>query len=63
VQLVYKVLNDIENLNGCTPTKVGESAEWICNINSAENRANFCKLLGRKPIFSVLYGINGVTLN
>lgn len=61
---VYSVLNDIENLAGCTPAKVGGSSEWNSNINSAEgNRANFCKFLSRKPLFSSLYSINTVTLN
>jgi hypothetical protein len=46
VQQVYEVLIDIENLAGCTPTKVGESSEWTSIVNSMEdNRANFCKCL------------------
>jgi hypothetical protein len=45
VRQVYKVLDDIENLAGCTPTKVGESSEWVSIVNTAEeNRANFAKL-------------------
>jgi hypothetical protein len=33
-------------------------------VNSAEeNRANFCKVLERKPLFSALYDIYTVTLN
>jgi hypothetical protein len=60
---VHEVLNDIEILDGCTPAKVGESSEWITIANSAEeNRANFCKSLDGKLIFSALYGMYTVTL-
>jgi hypothetical protein len=34
-QQVYKVLSDIENLAGRTPTKVGKSSKWISIMNSA----------------------------
>jgi hypothetical protein len=58
VKQVYRVLSDIENLARCTSTKVGESSEWTSNgstVNSAEeNRANFCKGLDRKLLFSAL---------
>jgi hypothetical protein len=46
-----------------TSYKVGESSEWTSVVNSAENRANFCKNLDGKPLFSALYDINMVTLN
>jgi hypothetical protein len=56
VHQVYKVLSDVENLAGCTPAKVGDSSERTSIANSAEeNRANFCKGLDGKPLFSALY--------
>jgi hypothetical protein len=55
---VYKVLSDIEILAKCPPVKMGESSEWTSIVSSAEeNRANFCKILGGKPLFGALYGI------
>jgi hypothetical protein len=54
---VYKVLNDIEIIPGCTPAKVGESSEWTSIVNSAGNIANFCKTLDGNPLFSALYGM------
>lgn len=57
VQQVSKVLSDIENLAGCTPPEVGESSEWTSILNSLENRANFCKALDGKRLFSDLYSI------
>jgi hypothetical protein len=58
VQQVYKVLSVIEILGKCTPAKVGESSEWTSIVSNAEeNRANFCKILKGKPLFSALYGI------
>jgi hypothetical protein len=63
VQQVHKVLSDIEILAGCTPAEVGESSEWTTTVNSAEEkRANFCKSLDGKLLFSALYGIYTVTL-
>jgi hypothetical protein len=57
VQREYKVLSDIENLARYTPAKVGESSEWVSILNRAEEkRANFCKVLDGKPLFSTLYG-------
>jgi hypothetical protein len=42
---------------------VGESPQWTTIVNSAEeNRANFCEILDRKPLFSTLYGMYTVTL-
>jgi hypothetical protein len=64
VQQVYKVLSDIEILAKCTPAKVGESSEWTSIVSSVEdNRANFCKILEGKPLFSSLYDIYTLTLN
>jgi hypothetical protein len=43
--------------------EVGESSEWTSIVNSAEeNRANFCKSLDGKLLFSALYGMYTVTL-
>jgi hypothetical protein len=50
-------------LAGCTQTIRGESSEWPTIVNSAEvKRANFCKSLDGKPLFSALYGVYTVTL-
>jgi hypothetical protein len=55
---VHKVPNDIEIYARCTPTKMGESSEWMTIVNSAEeNRANFCKSVDGKLIFSALCGM------
>jgi hypothetical protein len=55
VQQVHKVLRNTEILAECTPAKVGESAECTTIVNSAEeNRANFCKGLDGRPLFSEL---------
>jgi hypothetical protein len=64
VQLVHKELNEIETIAGCTPAKMGENPEWTTIVISMEvNRANFCKGLDGKPLFSALYGMYMVTLN
>jgi hypothetical protein len=43
---------------------MGESSEWTSVVNSAEwNRANFCKALDGKPLFSALCDVYTVTLN
>jgi hypothetical protein len=64
VQQVCKILTDIENLAGCTPTEVGESSEWTSIVNSMEeNRANFCKGLDGKQLFSAVYSMYVITLN
>jgi hypothetical protein len=58
------VLSDIETLAKCTPAKVGERSAWTSIVSGAgENRANFCKILEGKPLFSALYGIYTLTLN
>jgi uncharacterized phage-associated protein len=49
VQQVYKMLGDIEKLSAWTLAKVTQSSEWISIVNSAQNRANFCKGLDGKP--------------
>jgi hypothetical protein len=36
------------------PAKVGESSEWTSIVNCVENKANFCKGLDGKPLFSTL---------
>jgi hypothetical protein len=63
VQQVHKFLSDIETLAECTPAKLGESSEWTTIVNSAENRANFCKVLDGKLLFSALYGMYAIALN
>jgi hypothetical protein len=63
VKQVCKILNDTENLAGCTPAEVGERSQWIFIVNSTEeNKANFCKVLDGKPLFGTLY-MYTVTLN
>jgi hypothetical protein len=58
------VLSDIEILAKCTPDKVGESSEWTTILSSAEeSRANFCKIVEGKPLFSAPYGIYTLILN
>jgi hypothetical protein len=42
---------------------VGESSEWTYIVNSVENRANVCKALDEKLLFSALYSMYTVTLN
>jgi hypothetical protein len=63
MQQVHRELSDIQNLDRCTPAKVGESYEWTSIVNSAENRANICKGLDGKPLFSAIYNMYTVTLN
>jgi hypothetical protein len=64
VQQVHKVLNDIENLAGCTQAKVGESSEWTSIVKSAEeNRAKFYNGLDGKPLFGALHDMYKVKLN
>jgi hypothetical protein len=60
---VHEVLNDTEILAGCTLAKVGESCEWNSIVNSVENRANFCKGVDGKALFSVLYFMYTLSLN
>jgi hypothetical protein len=53
---VHKVLSDIEILAECPPPEVGESSQWTTIVNSAKvKKANFCKVLERKPLFIALY--------
>jgi hypothetical protein len=64
VQLIYKVLSDIEILPTFTPAKVGESSEQTSIVNSMEeSRANFCKALDGKSLFSAVYSMYTVILN
>jgi hypothetical protein len=58
MQKAYKIHSDIEILARCTPAKVKEGSEWTTIVNSAEeNRANFCKTLNGKPLFSTHYSM------
>jgi hypothetical protein len=64
VQQTYRVFSETENLARCTPAKVGDNSDWTSIMNIAEkNRANFCKVLDGKLLFSALYGMYTVTLN
>jgi hypothetical protein len=57
VQQVCKVLSDIENLSGCTPTKVGESSSKMsvlklrCNKRSAYMEGPTPPTSKRRPHF------------
>jgi hypothetical protein len=43
---LLKVLCTIEDVAGCTPTAVGESAEWTAVVSTTEeNWVSYCKAL------------------
>jgi hypothetical protein len=64
VQQGYKMLSYIEILAKFTLAKVGESSKWTSIVSRMEeNRANVCKILEVKPLFSALYGIYTLILN
>jgi hypothetical protein len=58
-RLLYKVICNIEDVAGCTPAAVGESAEWTAE----DNRASYCKALSDSVLFSALHGAYTVALN
>jgi hypothetical protein len=61
---LHKILCDIEDVAGFTPVAVGESERWSSIVNTMEeNRANICKPLSGKTLYSGLYGSYTVTLN
>jgi hypothetical protein len=61
---LYKILCDIEDVAAYTPASVGESEQWSSIVNTVEeNRANFCKALSWKTLYSALYGTYTATLN
>jgi hypothetical protein len=61
---LYKILCDIEDVAGYTPASVGESEQSASNVSTMEEiRANFCKALSGKTLYSALYGTYTVTLN
>jgi hypothetical protein len=61
---LYKILCDIEDVEGYTPASVGENEQWSSIVSTVEeNCANFCKTLSGKTLYSVLYGTYTVTLN
>jgi hypothetical protein len=63
LKLLFKVLCDIEDVAGYTPASVGDSDQWPSIVDTAEeNRQNFCKALGEKTLYSVLYGTYTVAL-
>jgi hypothetical protein len=55
LQQIYKILNDIEILAGCTPAKVEERSEWTSFVNSVEENRS-------ESTFSALFGMCMVTL-
>jgi hypothetical protein len=60
----HNVLCDIDNLAQYTPALVGESTEWTCIVNTAEeNRASYYKVLTGWILFSALHGMYTVTLS
>jgi hypothetical protein len=62
-RLLYETICDIEDLAGCTPAAVGESAEWLAIVNTAEeNRASYCKALSGSVLCSALHGPYTVAL-
>jgi hypothetical protein len=59
---LYKAICAIEDVAGFMPAVVGESAEWTAIVSAAgKNRANCCKELSKKILFSVVYGTYSVT--
>jgi hypothetical protein len=63
IQRVLKTLSDIVSLASCTPKKVGHGEEWAQIADAAqEDRANLCKILKGKRLFSALYGVYCLTL-
>jgi hypothetical protein len=55
MQQLFKMLCDIEDLASYTPASVGESEKWAIIISSAEEaRANYCRVLWGKTLFSAL---------
>jgi hypothetical protein len=62
-RLLYSALCALEDVAGHTPAAVGESAEWTAVVGATEeNRANYCKVLTGKTLFSALHGTYTVTL-
>jgi hypothetical protein len=63
MRLLYEVICNIEDLTGCTPAAVGESAEWTSIVNTVEDtRARYCIALSGSVLFSVLHGAYIVAL-
>jgi hypothetical protein len=57
VQQLFKFLYGVEDLASYAPALVRDSKEWATIISLAEdNRANYCKALQGKALFSALYG-------
>jgi hypothetical protein len=60
---LFNVLCNIESLASCTPSAVHNSPEWQAVVSSAEeNRANYCKALSGKTLFSAMYGTYTIAL-
>jgi hypothetical protein len=61
---LFKLLCNIEDLAGYTPSSVGDREEWSSIVNAAEeNQMNFCKALTGETLFSALYSMYTVTLH
>jgi hypothetical protein len=49
---LLEVLCTVEDVAGCTPTAVRESAEWTAVVSTTEeNWASYCKALSGKTLF------------
>jgi hypothetical protein len=60
---LYKVLCNIEDVSGYTPTLVGKSQEWESIVSTVEeNCASYCEALSGKPLYTALYGSYTVAL-
>jgi hypothetical protein len=60
---LFKVVCNIEDVAGYTPSSVRESEQWSSIVNIAdENRQNFYKAPTGKTLFSALYGTYTVAL-
>jgi hypothetical protein len=54
---LFRVPCNTENVAGYAPVSVVESDEWKAVVNTVqENRANNCKALSGKTLYSALYG-------
>jgi hypothetical protein len=61
---LFKVLWDIEDVEGYTPASIEESQGWRFIVSTMkENHANYCKALFGKTLYSAQYGAYTFTLN
>jgi hypothetical protein len=60
---LLKVMGDIEDVAGHTPTSVGKSEEWaVIENRGGRKRSELLQRYPWKPTFSALYGAYTVTL-